>query len=254
MTGVARKLVTSRASGERARSSATIWNARFLGLTPGHGSGGQSVIAASDPLPVSPLMVFVRDVVPPSWERASSELRAAYASLALSVGAVDAYAVSVNLGGQRISDAIAAGRGPLDHLRREVVRRLERALGRKVDLWLSLESKWGSAHTGALSTLHLHGGVGLRAAEVSAAKRALMVVARGFYRPKAVDVRLVSHAVNWGRYAAKDAEFMEARFGQRNLTLTNALRTRAKRIYGVHASLIRGELTSRASARQKGAA
>ncbi len=132
--------------------------------------------------------MFIKTFRP--WSRCGVMLRAAYLNMALA-SADDgtlAYAITLRLGEDQIKTAMGKGRGALDNLRREIIRRLEAALNRTPDFWLAVETFDPSGRD-----LHLHGAVGLFPSEERTAREVLKGFSRyglgTAARGRALDVR-----------------------------------------------------------------
>lgn len=218
--------------------------------------GVHAVITPNDPIPyLSPspslpgipfLSQMAKNVLPPPWERASSELKALYATLSLlNQFPETAHTFSVNLTSERVQEAFGNERGPLDHLRRELVRKLEKALSRPVHMWVVIETKPSKDY--ALSSLHLHGAIGLTGAEVDVAREVFHNIARDWHPQTAVVMEEV-YSAYWGGYSTKDVGFTSLRVDGGCFSVTRELSARARAIYDLHAEAIRGRLRCPAKA------
>ena len=224
--------------------SATRLNARLLGVLGAREGMWQAVISSSDPLPHLPGISFLsrmmKDVAPPPWERVNPSLKALYGTLAMERQFPErVYAFSVNLSERRVLKALGNTRGPLDHLRRDLVRKLEGALSRHVNIWMVIETKREKGYS--LSSLHLHGAVGLADSELGTAKRVLHALSCGWNPQTAVRLKELYSAF-WSGYSTKDVAFTELRVVGGCFSISRQLSVCAREIYALHAGMIRERL------------
>lgn len=235
------------------KSRQTRLNAKLLGVL-GRGAGmSQAVISTSDPLPFvhgfSPVSRMMKDVTPPPWERAEPSLKVLYGNLSLMrqyPGRV--FAFSINIEEARVRRALFNERGPLDHLRRELVRKLEGALSRRVHVWMAIETKREKSYS--LLSLHLHGAVGLADSEVEVARGVFHALSSGWHPQTAVRMREL-YSASWGGYSVKDVGFTELRVTGGCFSMSRELSANAREIYSLHAGMIRERLRDLRSARQE---
>jgi|GEM_PF-5580702 hypothetical protein len=141
-------------------------------------------------------------------------LKAAYLNMVLASAddGTSAYAITLRLGEGQIKKAMGAKRGPLDNLRREIIRRLEATLNRTPDFWLSVEAFSPNGRD-----LHLHGAVGLFPSEERAARDALKDFSRYGVgtkaRGRALDVRRRKPDVDLIDEDDPDADFLHPERG-----------------------------------------
>lgn len=167
-------LVKTAGAKTRLEDRATLWTASVFGLL-GNPRTGACPVYCDTPYTLRNIKPYLFTKTFRPWERCGAMLKAAYLNMALA-SADDgtlAYAITLRLGESQIRKAMGTRRGPLDNLRREIVRRLEVALNRTPDFWLSVEAFAVNGRD-----LHLHGAVGLFPGEEKTAREVL----KGFSR------------------------------------------------------------------------
>ena len=191
-------------------------------------------------------------------------LHAAYLTLALQDEHMKAFGVSLNLGNAERLKALKAKRGPLDYLRREIIRHVEAILGRKVRFWLAIETIDPQARD-----LHIHGAISLHPSEQEAVAQTLKkfstygigTQARGrvldmgelsdpleqrgpAQTPEEHHQRLMSQSWRWGTYVLKDTHQTARITNRQPLTEDKALRKQAEVLYEQHRRIMREYVTN----------
>lgn len=131
----------------------------------------------------------------PAWNRCGPMLKAVYETLVLSTrdDGTAPWALNLRLSGRRKSEANRFSRGPLEHLRREIKRKLERAFDRPVEFWLAAE--FGGAKKGHKLGLHFHGAFAFHRHELRRARAILKQIVGG--EPRAVAFRHINDPRTW---------------------------------------------------------
>lgn len=172
---------------------------------------------------------YLTNIRLPAWERSTPRLKAPYCSLALSY-AGPAYSITLRLGAERIRKGDASSQNLLQHVRREISRKLDAALGRAVEFWFVLEL----SPDGKGRKEHLHGELGVEASELVEAKRVLRGVALDYYPPRAVHAELTYAPLGAGGYASKEVDFTRLVRPGAAFTRTEPLLRRARDLYRLH--------------------
>lgn len=142
----------------------------------------------------------------PEWSRCGPMLKAVYETLVLSTrdDGTKPWALNLRLSESRKDEANSFSRGPLEHLRREIKRKLESTFSRPIEFWLAAE--FGGAKTGHKLGLHFHGACALHAHEVRRARAILKRIVGG--EPRAVALRPIDDPRTWGARLLDRAEVM----------------------------------------------
>ena len=150
-------LVKTKSAKTHYQDRLTLWSVKTSGLlgNPFNGRGPVLVSDTYSPRDRKPYL-FTKRFAP--WERTGPLLKAVYLNTALATAndGTKAHAITLLLSSTQIKKAMTAQRGPLDYLRREIIRRLGVALRRIPDMWLAVE-----AFLPGGEDLHLHGAIGL---------------------------------------------------------------------------------------------
>jgi len=186
---------------------------------------------------------YLTNIRLPAWDRSTPRLKAPYCSLALSL-AGSAYTVTLRLGAERIRRGASSSQKLMQHLRREIARKLNAALGRSVEFWFVLELSNDVKE-------HLHGELGIDVSELKEAKRVLRGVALDYYPPRAVHAKLTYAPLGAGGYASKEVDFTRLVRPGAPFTRTEALQRRASDLYRLHCLVHIECLRARAEASSK---
>jgi len=193
----------------------------------------------------------------PVWNRCGPMLKATYETLVLATkdDGTTAHGLSLRISERRLDQALGFQRGPLEHLRREIKRKLETKLQRPVEFWLATEVE-GHEVT-HLRNFHIHGALGLRPAEVKLARKVLREIGdipraahlrimhdpRSWMSTPASDVSLRSrykrNPTRWGSYVFKDLPMTNVIVPGSLFTDTSSLRNNAEQLWHLHRSILR---------------
>lgn len=180
------------------------------------------------------------------WERCGPAMKAFYATGAL-LTTGNPHLLTLRLDGRRIEEAFRTERGPVDHLRREIARRLRRALGETPDFWVVAELVDGKT-----DRLHFHGMIDVPDQAQPTAKRALLEIG-DFYRPRKLQLqrpRAGRDPLDWGIYAGKNVCFDAADLPNCPLSITRSLNRRAAELYEFHRMVVRSHQRPSSGSRQ----
>jgi hypothetical protein len=164
----------------------------------------------------------------PPYRDITDELQAAVWMMTLASG--PSYAFSLNLtprviGKSRVQTLVA-------DLHESLRRNLRRQLRREVDFWFSLEFELSNDHP---PRPHLHGGIGLSAAEVVKARKALLLTAGPPSRGKKYLSKFEKtwNPHGWSQYTTKDRIISQRLIDGPLISASNRLRRDAKNFYEV---------------------
>lgn len=192
---------------------------------------------ASATLPAVPVGAFLREIGSlPRWERSGPPIKAIYAAASM-VDTGEPYLLTLRVDAGRIAEAFDTERGPVDHLRREIARRLKQALGATPDFWLMAEQTRSKA-----DGLHFHGMIDLSDDQLNLAKEALLDMG-AFYRPRKLDLKRpedTQDSLGWAVYATKTFQYDHASLSNCPLTMTAPLKRQAAQLYQFHRALVLG--------------
>jgi hypothetical protein len=256
----ARNLVTAGVDEVHRHDRAILRAARVSGLLGNPHQGRTPVISAEhppSPRPDQHRLTKMFTSAFPVWNRCGPMLKATYETIVLATrgDGTAALGLSLRISERRLVPAIGFKRGPLEHLRREIKRKLEVKLQRQVEFWLAAEIE-GHQVT-HLRNFHIHGALGLRPDEIKVARKVLREIGgipraahltfihdpRSWLNIPATDVDLRSrykrNPARWGGYVFKDLPMTNAIVPGSLFTDTGSLRDSAEQLWHLHRAILR---------------